>query len=108
VPIADRLVDEERSARYLIARILRHGMELGAIEQLDIESCAGLLFAILHSIADEITRGGDREKLVGAIRNWSADASGVAPGLEVGCSALGRRIGRGLNDHRISSVSNLS
>ena len=66
--IADRPIAEGRSARHLITRLLRHGVELGAIEELDIELCAGLLFAILHSTADEIARGGDREKLVGVMR----------------------------------------
>jgi len=67
-PIADRPVDNGRSARSLIARILRRGMELGAIEQLDIEPCAALLFGILHSTADEIARGGDRDRLVDVMR----------------------------------------
>jgi len=72
--IADRPIAEERSARHLIARLLRHGVELGAIEALDIETSAGLLFAILHSTADEIAQGGNRERLVGVmcqlVRRW--------------------------------------
>jgi AcrR family transcriptional regulator len=67
-PIADRPISEKQSARHLIARLLGHGMELGAIERLDVEPCAGLLFAILHSTADQIARGGDRERLVGVMR----------------------------------------
>jgi AcrR family transcriptional regulator len=67
-PIADRPIPEERSARHVIARLLRHGMELGAMEELDIDACAALLFAVLHSTADQIARGGDRERLVGVMR----------------------------------------
>jgi AcrR family transcriptional regulator len=67
-PIADHPIADEQSARHVIARFLGHGMELGAIEGVDIEPCAGLLFAILHSTADEIARGGDRERLIGVMR----------------------------------------
>jgi AcrR family transcriptional regulator len=67
-PIADHPIAEERSARHVIARLLRRGMELGAIEELEIEPCAGLLFAVLHSTADEIARGAERERLIGVMR----------------------------------------
>ena len=73
-PIADRAIAEERSARHLISRLLQKGVELRAIEALDVEASARLLFAILHSTADEIARGGDRKRLVGVmlelIRRW--------------------------------------
>ncbi len=72
--IADRPIEKDRSARQLIARILQRGVEVRAIDALDIEASAGLLFAVLHSTADQIARGGDKERLLGVmlelVRRW--------------------------------------
>ena len=67
-PIADHPIDKEQSAPNTLARILHLGMELGAIEAVDIEPCAHLLFSILHSTADAIGQGGDRERFLGCMR----------------------------------------
>ncbi len=73
-PIADRLMDDQRSAPNLLAELLRAGVGTRALKPLDIEPSAILLFSVLHSTADAIACGGNRARLVRStrelIRRW--------------------------------------
>lgn len=51
-----------------IARILRRGQQAGAYAEVDPDPTADLIFAAIHQTADAIAAGGDRERLLDALR----------------------------------------
>lgn len=68
-PIAyERPIDDERSATYRITQLLRGGIDAGAFAPVDIETAAQLLFSVLHTAADEIALGGDRERFLQSMK----------------------------------------
>jgi AcrR family transcriptional regulator len=67
-PIADRPIDDARSATRLIAETLRGGIAAGAFAPVDIEPSAQLFFAVLHTSADAIAQGGDRGRFLQALQ----------------------------------------
>jgi hypothetical protein len=67
-PIAYRPIDEARSATRLVSELLRAGIAAGAFAPVDIEPSAQLFFAALHTTADAIARGGDRDRFLQAMR----------------------------------------
>jgi AcrR family transcriptional regulator len=68
---------DEHSATALLARIIRRGVEEGALRQADPDVAAGLLFAALHAAADAVAAGGDRTRWCGSLRELTA--SWLAP-----------------------------
>jgi AcrR family transcriptional regulator len=67
-PIAERPINDERSATRLISEFLRAGIEAGAFASVDIEPSSRLMFSVLHGAADAITQGGDRDRFIQSLR----------------------------------------
>ncbi len=68
-PIADRPIEGDRSAVHLIAGFLRLGIEAGALRPVNEEAAARLLFSMLHSTADAIAQGADRDTFLNGTRD---------------------------------------
>lgn len=64
----------DESDDVIIARLLRQGIALGACRELDAEMAAPLVFSLLHSTADAISKSNGREArlemLMTLFRNW--------------------------------------
>jgi AcrR family transcriptional regulator len=67
-PIAERPIDDERSATRLISELLRAGIEARAFASVDIEPSARLIFSVLHEAADAIAQGGDRNRFIQSLK----------------------------------------
>jgi AcrR family transcriptional regulator len=74
-PIAQlRPIDDQRSATRRVSELLRAGIEGGAFTPVDIETAAPILFSVLHTTADSIAEGGDRDRFLqsmkGLLHRW--------------------------------------
>jgi AcrR family transcriptional regulator len=73
-PIADRPLDPAASSETLVSWMIRKGIKSGACRRVQVDAAAELLFAVLHTTADNIAEKGNRERHVNAmfdlLRAW--------------------------------------
>ena len=72
----DSSLQADHSDQRLIARLIRQGVALRACRPVDEDTAAPLVFALLHSTADSVSRGGERESrlevLITLLHRWLA------------------------------------